>query len=87
MFVKPLGQGQVPVWKDQNLLQGWPGGLPGEAEGRQAARRMYPHPENHPLLAGPQEVSAQAQCRNHHSEVHPRIPGPLVSSRITTQNS
>lgn len=32
----------------------------------------------HPLLAGPQEVPAHETRRDHHTEIRPRIPGPLV---------
>lgn len=73
------GPGQVSVWKEQDLLQGWSGGLHGKAAFGQAALGLCPHPEDHPLLAGPQEVSEdEAEC-HHRTEIRPGSSGTKVS--------
>lgn len=74
-----VGPGQVSVWKEQDLLQGWSGGLHGEAALGHAALGLCPHPEDHPLLAVPQEVSEnEAECHNC-TEIHPGSSGTKVS--------
>lgn len=79
-----VGPRQVSVWKEQDLLQGWSGGLHGKVAFGQAALGLCPHPEDHPLLAGPQEVPEdEAVCR-HHTEIRPGSPGTKVSSGDTS---
>lgn len=82
-----LGPGQVPVWKEQDLLQGRSGGLHGEAALGQTALGLRPHPEDHPLLAGPQEVPEdEAEC-HHRTEIRPRSSGSQVSGDQSREGS
>lgn len=82
-----IGPGQVPVWKEQDLLQGWSSGLHGKAALGQAALGLCAYPEDHPLLAGPQEISEdEAVCR-HHTEICPWSSGSQVSGDNCSEGS
>lgn len=79
-----LGPTEVPVWQKQDLLQGWPGGLPGEAAFGQTAFRLCRHPEDNPLLARPQKVSEDERVCHHDSEACTGSAGTQVGGSFTT---
>ena len=72
------GPGQVPVRQDQDLLPSGPGGVSGETEGGQAARRLRADAEDGPRLDAAAEISQTARRHHRHAEVHPRFPGQEV---------
>ena len=82
-----LGPGEVSVWQKQDLLQGWSGCLPGEAAFWQAAYGLCPHPEDYPLLAGPQKVPEDEGICSNHSETCTGPPGALVSGGVKQQKN
>ncbi len=50
------GQGQVPVWEDQDIFPRRPSGLPGETAVRQAAKLLCAYAEDRARLAGKETI-------------------------------
>lgn len=73
------GPRQVPVWPHQDLLPSRPGGLPGEASGRQVPGSYYHDPEVGQGMAAESEVPQAEGSYLIPAEVLQGIPSPQVS--------
>lgn len=76
------GPGHVPVRQDQDLLQGWTGGVPGEAQGGQISLGLHQDPKDGARVAAKSSLPKDPPVCHPAAKIRTRIPGAQVRALL-----